>query len=281
MNRNRKSIAARFAAAALAGLALAPAALAQDHAHGIPTFSYEAREGTFVGPQELPAGLVQLTLDNVDAAPHAMVLARMNDGVTFEQLQAALQEGGPEAGLPLVTLAGGFGPTMPGSQAIITFDLRDAGSYVALDTMSAALVPLTVVATGDAAPQRPQADLVVQMLDFGYDIPVQVSAGKQVWEVVNHGQEPHELLIFRLQPGVTVEEVLKMAEENPEGEPPMDMVGGVMPMANLYANFVEVDLEPGEYVAWCFIPSPANGGAPHFALGMARPFTVVEQTAAN
>jgi len=49
-----------------------------------------------------------------------------------------------------------------------------------------------------------------------------------------------------------------------------------MPMGADYANFVTVDLEPGNYVAWCFIPSPTNGGAPHFALGMAKPFRVVQ-----
>ena len=36
-----------------------------------------------------------------------------------------------------------------------------------------------------------------------------------------------------------------------------------------------VNLVPGNYVALCFIPSPANEMKGHFKMGMVRPFTVV------
>jgi hypothetical protein len=35
-----------------------------------------------------------------------------------------------------------------------------------------------------------------------------------------------------------------------------------------------LDFEPGDYFAICFVPD-AESGAPHFALGMIAPFTVV------
>jgi hypothetical protein len=40
-----------------------------------------------------------------------------------------------------------------------------------------------------------------------------------------------------------------------------------------YTNWALPDLEPGEYVAICFVPDPESG-LPHFALGMLMPFTV-------
>ena len=38
-------------------------------------------------------------------------------------------------------------------------------------------------------------------------------------------------------------------------------------------NWLKVDLAAGNYLALCFMPD-AGSGAPHFALGMAMPFTV-------
>ena len=35
-----------------------------------------------------------------------------------------------------------------------------------------------------------------------------------------------------------------------------------------------LDLEPGDYIAICFVPD-AESGAPHAMLGMIAPFTVV------
>lgn len=233
---------------ALASFLLAPLTLAAEP----PTFAFEATAEALNGPQTLPAGLVTLTFTNSDAAPHMLMLARLNDGVTLDALQ-----GKPDAVFEQATLAGGFGPTMPGQEAVITFDLAQPGNYVALDMMSGNSLPLTVEAQGTQL-ERPAADVVVNMLDFGYDLPTEVAAGEQLWEVVNAGAEPHEMILFKLQPGVSMEDLMTAMETNPEGEPPAEMVGGAMPMGVGYANFIALTLEPGDYVAWCFIPSPAH-----------------------
>jgi hypothetical protein len=60
----------------------------------------------------------------------------------------------------------------------------------------------------------------------------------------------------------------------PPGPPPFEWAGGyqvIMPGATGWAT---LDLTPGEYALVCFIPSPANQGKRHFALGMFRPFSV-------
>jgi hypothetical protein len=38
-------------------------------------------------------------------------------------------------------------------------------------------------------------------------------------------------------------------------------------------NWVVFDLQPADYFAICFVPDPKTG-APHFDLGMIRPFRV-------
>jgi hypothetical protein len=40
------------------------------------------------------------------------------------------------------------------------------------------------------------------------------------------------------------------------------------------SGYVEIDFEPGTYVAICNIPSPKAEGHPHFTLGMLKEFTV-------
>ena len=56
--------------------------------------------------------------------------------------------------------------------------------------------------------------------------------------------------------------------------PPFALYGGTAPMNPGMTNWLDLDLEPGNYGAICLVPSPANNGAPHVALGMAMPFTV-------
>jgi hypothetical protein len=113
-------------------------------------------------------------------------------------------------------------------------------------------------------------------------------AGAQVWEAPNVGEQLHEMVIFHLQPGVTVEEVTAIFAELPEpgkpaatpmaappasGPPPFTLVAGVAPMNPGFTNWPVLDLEAGDYLAVCFVPDPASG-KPHFALGMLMPFTV-------
>lgn len=40
-------------------------------------------------------------------------------------------------------------------------------------------------------------------------------------------------------------------------------------------GYIEMNFEPGTYVAICNIPTPKTKGHPHFTLGMIKQFTVV------
>jgi hypothetical protein len=134
----------------------------------------------------------------------------------------------------------------------------------------------------------PTAEMTVDMVDFAFEMPtMEVASGPQIWEIPNVGEQIHELVVLQLQPGVTFDQVMAMlnpgaatpaagAEASPaamEMAPPFQAVGGVAPMHPSYANWAVLDLQPGEYVAICFVPDPETG-APHFALGMIMPFSV-------
>jgi uncharacterized cupredoxin-like copper-binding protein len=260
---------------------------AQEHDHhALPQVVFKGLDYAFDSPDTIEAGLVTLNFENIDKEDHHLQLARLNDGVSFEEFMSKLQTEG-EAAYGLLEAVGGVGILQPGKSQSVTVNLQKPGLYIALCVIPTAegvphlalgmIKPIEVVAPAYARnPEAPKADLEVHMLDFGYDIPTQVEAGEQIWEVFNAGVQPHELLVGKLKEGKTISDVMTFLQNGEQGEPPYDFVGGAQGMATNYSNFVEFDFETGDYVALCFIPDPATG-LPHVALGMVRPFSVVER----
>lgn len=259
-----------------------------DHAHALPQVVFKGLDYAFDSPNTIEAGLVTLNFENIGKEEHHLQLARLNDGVSFEDFMTTLQTDG-NAAFALVEVVGGVGVIQPGASQSVTVNLPKPGLYIALCAITNAegiphlalgmIKPIEVVAPADVvATETPKADLKVQMLDFGYDIPTEVNAGKQIWEVVNAGAQPHEMLIAKLEDGKTLTDVMTYLQNGEQGEAPYEFQGGAQAIATSYSSFVEFDLAPGDYVALCFVPDPATG-KPHFVLGMIRPFTVVEKVA--
>ncbi|RIK40265.1 MAG: hypothetical protein DCC55_15670, partial [Chloroflexi bacterium] len=96
----------------------------------IPQVTIKTTDFAFDAPAQIEAGLVSITIVNEGEEPHHVQLARLNDGVTLEQFQAALQQG-PDAAAPLLTWAGGPGIVDSGSEQMVTVQL-DTGQYVLL-----------------------------------------------------------------------------------------------------------------------------------------------------
>jgi hypothetical protein len=261
---------------------------AQEHAHALPQIVFKGLDYAFDSPDTIEAGLVTLEFENIGQEDHHLQLARLNDGVTFEEFLNKLQTES-EAALALIETVGGVGIIQPGVSQSVTVNLQKPGLYVALCIIPNAegvlhlalgmIKPIEVIAPETVVDaEAPKADLEVHMLDFGYDIPTQVDAGKQTWEVFNAGVQPHEMLIAKLKDGKTLTDVMNSLQSGHEHDAPYEFVGGAQAMATSYSNFVAFDLAPGNYVALCFVPDPATG-KPHVALGMVRLFTVVEKVA--
>lgn len=249
-------------------------------------------------PARIPAGLTRLTLKNAGAVLHNAMFMRVNGGATLEALQEALTEpdfgpifslstslGGPEvdAGLRATTIA----DLAPGQYMVICVIPDDAGMPHFLMGMQQPLEVTAPINTQAA----PVADVTVELVEFGFTaMPRRVASGRQVWAVSNVGEQVHELLLLRQAPGVSFDDARKMLDmahaitpepgfpATPEtvsagGAPPFVVIGGVAPMSPGQTNWAELDLEPGEHFAVCFLPDPASG-APHFALDMIMPLTV-------
>jgi hypothetical protein len=239
-----------------------------------------AKDFSYDMPAQIPAGLTTITLKNEGAEPHHAQFARINDDVTDEQLQTALQQG-PDAALPLVTLPGGPAVIPPGQSTQVTIDLTP-GRYIVLcfipshdGVPHAAKGMLSMVEVVDKkarAATPPQADATVTLKDFNFEMPAQIKAGPQVWKVINNGPQPHELALIKLADGKTMDDLAAFMQ-NPMGEPPYVDAGGMQGLTPGKVGYVHLDLQPGNYVAICHIPDPTSGKA-HEELGMIMPFVV-------
>ncbi|MGH2705266.1 MAG: hypothetical protein ACRDJ4_09265 [Actinomycetota bacterium] len=136
---------------------------------------------------------------------------------------------------------------------------------------------LKVEGTAPAA-SEPKTNGTITLQDFSITLPDAAKTGKGTFRVVNNGPQPHETQLLRLLPGKTAADfqafVQAAASGQPPGPPPVVEAGGMTvlpPGAHAFAFF---DLEPGNYIAVCFVPDPTKNGMPHLAEGMVTPFTV-------
>jgi hypothetical protein len=260
---------------ALGACAVAPAAPAAPS-----TITFKGADFSFEGPEQIPAGLNKINFQNTGQEWHHIQFARLNDGVTFQQLGETMQKDA-NAAMGMVSLVGGVGALDPNGSGSVTLNLPE-GQYALLCFIPSAdgvphlakgmVRPLMVKGAG-ATNAEPKADVTVNMKDFHFTMPAEVKAGKQVWKVVNDGPQPHEITLVRLADGKTLEDAFAWYAK-PEGPQPFNMVGGMQGISNVgAAGFIHLDLKSGNYVAMCDIPDPASG-KPHSELGMLMPFIV-------
>ena len=258
---------------------------------GYPELLVRVNDDAFELPEStIPAGRTLVRLENVgDESWHGFMLQVPPD-VTDEQVVANL---GPQAEAPppwmFEAIYPGFpGETLPGQTNLALVDL-EPGRYIVLgDTVR----PFEVVgdaATPGATPvgEEPVADGTVRLFDFNFEFPDTVAPGRQLWAVTNTGEQPHELLLARSPQPVTPEQVMDLLadpseEATPTGGGPsfadFEPVGGLGWLSPGLTAWTEVDLEPGTYVALCFVFDPQTG-LPHVAHGMVAVFTVGEGVA--
>lgn len=268
----------RFAIAMALMVAGLLTACAQPDA-SIPVITIKAHDFSFEGLSQLEAGLVTLRLTNDGQEAHHAQLARLNDGVTVDQLLATLQED-EIAAFGLMTFTGGPGAIDPGQVTEVTVDLAP-GQYVVMCFIPGAdgvphlakgMIGTFEVSGTQSAAAEPKADQTIKVRDFMFEMPVEFKAGVHTWQIVNDGPQPHEITLLRLAEGKTLEDAGAWFAA-PNGPPPYALVGGFQAFMPGATGWLTVDLKPGDYVALCAIPDSATG-KPHMDLGMLMPFKV-------
>ncbi len=260
-------------ALALATLAVAPGRSAAAQAQEL---MFKVIANGIEGPKQAQAGLATLAAENATGEPgFGVFLARVKEGKTLADVQAALGQGGEQsvdAARALLDDVGGVFGFAPGMPARFTTTLRPGTYILAADPSKGQLAPFEVATGSGGSAAEPTADVDVILRDFQFVMPTSIPAGAKTWKVTNAGPQPHELIYFQLLPGKTVEDVLNAPEDAP---PPIDLttLGGVPGMIPGITQWSSANPMLGRYVAVCFVQDPATQ-KPHAALGMVAEFTI-------
>lgn len=262
-----------------------------------PVVAVEAADFSFQMPATFDGGLTRIAMTNVGQESHHVQILKLNDGVSQAQFQSVLDgvvEAIPTEGVAAVlglfqasTLAGGPATAGPGGKSDAVLDLEPGHYAFVCLLLSRDGVPhfakgmvavVEVMAEPETTAEEPTAVATVTLSDFAFaGVPASLPAGESTLKIVNAGQEPHEMVMVRLN-GMTVEQVGELLTrpptQAPGGPPPFEFVGGYQAVIPGGTGWAVFDLEPGEYGLICLVPSPANGFKPHFALGMVNSITV-------
>lgn len=238
----------------------------------------KANDYAFEAPDTIPAGATTIRLTDGGKEMHHVQLLKLADGKTFEDLAKEGKGEPPRWAVPV----GGPNSPIPGGASVTETSLQlDAGNYAlvcvipspdgTLHLMKGMAHKLTV-APSDAKAALPTADLTVSLSDYSFAMPDSIGAGKHVIRVENSAAQPHEFFIAKLNDGKTPEDLAKWVEKM-QGPPPATPIGGTTAFVPGIVNVVSVDLAPGNYGLFCFIPD-AKDGKPHVVHGMLRKLKV-------
>lgn len=249
--------------------------------HGLPELAIQAADDRFILPGSVAAGRTLISVENIGLDSRHSFLVRLPDNWTIGELLASSDPDMPPPWLYEATFLGYPGEVLPGATGVAVVDLTP-GMYAIVDNVTAIFVVAPAsepTATTPRAMRPIPTSGTVKLFEFGFSFPERVDAGEQVWEVTNIGLQPHELLILRSPlPDVTQEQILAALMAESGGAEGIDFalmtpVGGLGWLSPGATAWTEVSLEPGTYVALCFVFDPAVG-MPHAFEGMIQIFTV-------
>jgi hypothetical protein len=260
-----------------AGNAVAESTPAATTAEATPqVVTITAKDFSYEAPDTIASGMVTLRLVNQGPEMHHVQLVRLTDGKTYADLEAGLKAMKPGSPPPpwAHDVAGPNSP-VPGGEQSIT-QMMEPGNYAIVCFIpSADHVPhvmkgmskaLTVVASTAPAAAAPVADVSISMTDYAWQITPALTAGKHVIKIENSAPQSHEFFIAKLEDGKKAADLAAWIE-SPKGPPPGKPMGGISGMSKGAVVYLPVDLEPGEYGVYCFLPD-AKDGKPHVAHGM-------------
>ena len=266
-------------AAATAGLLVACEKPAPPPA-GPNVVSIVATDYAYALPDTVPAGRTRFSLVNQGAEPHHAILVRIAEEHPLPEVLAALEAPTPPAWLTLVAAPN---TAFPGDSSNTTTNLTP-GTYVLTCLIRSPdgkthaekgmIRQFHVLGPAPADTPEPEADFVITLKDYDYELSAPLTAGAHTIRVVNAGPQAHEVGIERLDDGKTAADYQAWVAGGMQGPPPSRPLGGVIgPQPGGSAGTFTVALTPGRYVLTCYVPD-ASDGRPHVAHGMVKEIVI-------
>jgi hypothetical protein len=261
--------AAGATSAAVTSAAATTAASATTEAEPYPTqVDVTVGEYHIEIPSEIPSGFVRVAATNTGAMVHYVLLARIHDGMSYDEWVQAFSRN-EFAAEGMIDFYGGPNGVGPGETVAAELNL-DPGNYVALclipgpDGKSHAamgmMAPVTVTEGAEAVDLATlDVEATVSVTDGSFTVSPGFDGQGRVL-VTNDGTEPHEVVIAQILEGGSFDE-FKAAMS--VGQPPdfsshYKVSQGIAVMAPGRSVIAEIDLAAGDYVFVCLAPSMAD-----------------------
>jgi hypothetical protein len=232
-------------------------------------------------PDVVLAGPARISLVNEGEEPHHAQLFQLNETARVDDLAAALATGDPAAALDHGSFVGGTALVAPGadSDADAVINLEPA-TYVLMcfvegpdgrpHLADGMLRPFEVTEAAGVPPPEIVDDGDVELVDYAFDLPDSIRGDALLTIVNGSAAEPHELIVFRPDRGASAGDVRDalLTGTRPDATP----LGGMQALLPGGEQRLQLDLDAGEYVVACEIPSP--DGTPHNVKGMVQQVTI-------
>lgn len=264
--------------------------------------SLSATEYAITAPDTVSAGWTTFRMANRGNEFHYGHIVQLDSGRTVSEMVdayvTAIRTSGPRPSW--VKRFGGPGGAAPGDSSNAT-QFLEPGSYVWVCPIEddaghphfakGEFKPFVVRATSGVASRRaggPRADAVIRLTDYSFEVEAPLRAGRHTIRVVNAGVDPrvygHDLVVWKLVPGKTVEDVQRALNPERARRPELrddpapsletlgTVAGGIAAIAPGMEVFFETELTPGEYALICMATAP--DGRSHIEHGMIQHQTV-------
>lgn len=238
------------------------------------------REYEFEIGGEPVAGTLTIDVTNEGEEWHEIVMAKLQDGKTLDDVRSALEEAGEdedpfdefgdENGRVIDDLGGS---QFPGTSYQITGSSIVAGDYALIcfvpdaegkPHFSLGMLSEFTIAEG-SADEAPEADVTFTADDEKLDGPKQIPAGETTMRIVNDSASTRELGLLRVKDGKTMKDVAESLEGADEGPPdpetaPFDYFAFVFDAEQ--DRSVTVDLTPGQWAIQVADPDDESSPPP-------------------
>ena len=233
------------------------------------------------------AGPVKVALTNKGTQEHQATLIKLRAGADLGAIgAAAASDPTGRSAFKLFDAAGGPNAVEPGTTVTST-QVLSQGNYLMVCFIPDPADGTPHASKGMVQPFKvePNPDIKdlasvklgddntakAGLAEYAFNVPDTV-AGKATVKVENTGEQAHELSIYKVADGKTLDDVKAFFGGPPAGPPPFTSAGGVSALAPGTEITVDVDLKPGTYALVCFLPDTAatGTGQPHFQLGMIK-----------
>ena len=251
----RAAAAVTTVTAAIAFLVAAPVSRARAQR----VLTVVAHDTSLESSPTVPAGITTVRLALKGKAKRELVVHRVPAGTTPEEL-ARGAAGRPERWFHEWSFGGPSVPRDSASDASATLDLRPGRYVLVAYEVDPSGRPrgdrfiwrdVSVIAGSVLIPARfAVPDVTMRVMDTRVEVSGVVRTGQRTVQAANGGTRPHDLVIGRLKPGKTIDDVRRWDSDRTDPAP-FVYVGGLTPMSSGLTAQTKLVLQTGVHVVLC------------------------------